>query len=149
MAFNYPVIKDLNGNIHKWQLVQEEEINENNGIYYNNKRASKYVLARYNYSLRNYVKNIHNETKVTYKEMAKIIGVSPDWLSGWLIWRSEASWEKLAKLEHFVLNAVYHPDPNYVCWCDDSVLAISDSITFEESYNQRTWKKLRGLQYVK
>lgn len=149
MAYKYPLIMDLTGNLHNFQLVQEYEINEKFGVYYNKNKVNKYVLARYNYLLRTFIENIHTETEISYKKMANLIGVRADWLSGWLIWRSDAGFDKLAKLEYFVLNSIYNTQENYPCWCNDSVLQITDSITFEESYNQSNFKKLRGLNYAK
>lgn len=144
--FQLPILKDYDKKSHEWLVIPHHQLSELRKQYRSN--VKQYCIAYINYYLRQYVNNFKQQSGLTWGEIANLSGVRADMLSRWLKYKHDFNFANIAKLERFLQDYVEAEGLDF--YVDLGIYYDeNEDFSFEESYNPRTFQRLRGREYVR
>lgn len=144
--FQLPIIKDSDGKTHEWLVIPSHQLPVLRNQYRSN--VKQYCIAHINYYLRQYVKNFKEQSKFTWGEIANLSDVRADMISRWLKYKHDFNFANIAKMERFLQDYVEVEGLEF--YVDLGVYyEENEDFSFEESYDCRTFQRLRGREYVR
>lgn len=144
--FQLPLLKDYDGKTHEWLLISSHELPELRKRYRAN--VKQYCIAHINYYLRQYIKNFKEQSGLTWGEIAILSGVRGDMVSRWLRYKHDFNFDNIAKMERFLQDYVEVEGLDF--YVDLGIYYDeNEDFTFGESYDARTFRRLRGREYVR